>query len=417
MSSINQLINGRTPRKFRRTSDSGEATKAIVQTPTGLSTRQKLKINYLSNPRKRLTNMYDDTLLFRTHLILTYETILDLIKFNGNSGIVNRKRQDTYKNAIATVKDVDASLDIQEFVKELDQLTKKPMAVMKELLVKGSVTLENKEPYNGVTIKDGVADSASLEAFKNLSVLLGLGIGIGDSGVKELVGMGFTSVDQLKDKLDSFRKGLQGPLTKYFEGTVRLVKMSRDEATKWRDIITKAVNNAIVAIQTTSEVRHKIAGSYARKELEIGDIDYVVVADEEDTLYEILVNVLDQLSIVTDIGDLPVELDSVVETPSRNAATTIKMWFKVGKEIKTKIEIYGYSGCQFCFPYFARSAQINVQKKIKIQAIKMGYRLSPYGLFIKDTDLEVDEDVIVEKIGKPIETIRDIFDFLDYSQS
>jgi len=361
--------------------------------------------------------MYDDTLLFRTHLILTYETILDLIKFNGNSGIVNRKRQDTYKNAIATVKDVDASLDIQEFVKELDQLTKKPMAVMKELLVKGSVTLENKEPYNGVTIKDGVADSASLEAFKNLSVLLGLGIGIGDSGVKELVGMGFTSVDQLKDKLDSFRKGLQGPLTKYFEGTVRLVKMSRDEATKWRDIITKAVNNAIVAIQTTSEVRHKIAGSYARKELEIGDIDYVVVADEEDTLYEILVNVLDQLSIVTDIGDLPVELDSVVETPSRNAATTIKMWFKVGKEIKTKIEIYGYSGCQFCFPYFARSAQINVQKKIKIQAIKMGYRLSPYGLFIKDTDLEVDEDVIVEKIGKPIETIRDIFDFLDYSQS
>ncbi len=200
-----------------------------------------------------------------------------------------------------------------------------------------------------------------------------------------------------------------------------LGKMSRSEATKWKECISDIVNNAILHISPKIEIKHKIAGSYSRKQEEIGDIDYIIVVNDNESLYQILINVLDQLTEVRNIGELPVKLDSVIETPSKLNknnkiySTAIKMWFKVGT-LKTKIEIYGYSNCEFCFPYFARSAEVNLQKKVKMQAIKLGYKLSPYGLFIKDTNDEVDSDTVLEKIGKQkITTIKNLFDFLEYS--
>lgn len=391
--------------------------------------------------------MYASTTDFIKDLVSTYDVVLDLIKIHGDSGIVNRKRQETYKRALAAVKETDSTLELTKFTKGLESvLTEKPKKLMKELLKKGEVVLEDKPPYNGVVIKNGKivgSEGSELEAFKNLSVLTGIGIGLGDSGVKDLVRMGYTSIEQLKslyekDKFADFRKGLQGPLRKYFEGTVRIEKMSREEATKWGDVITKLVDEAIEEVVDDANVivKHKMAGSYARKQEEIGDIDYlVVVNDEQDPskantmLYKIMTHVLDHLTEVTDIGSedesFPVELDSVTETPSRAVkgkrySTAVKMWFKV-KSLKTKVEIYGYSNTEFIFPYFARAGEVNLQKKVKFHALKKGYKLSPWSLDIKDTDSSIENgpeqvELIKERLGKPkIETIRDLFKFLDYS--
>ncbi len=336
-----------------------------------------------------------DSKLFSKNLISTYEIILDLIKMNGDTGIVNKKRQETYKRAVNAVKDVGTDKSPVEFTKELGLiLTEKPKKIMKELFTKGQVTLEDKIPYNGATIKNGRIvgeDTNELEAFKNLSILTGIGIGLGDSGIKDLIRIGYTSIDQLKeiyeqDKFAKFRKGLQGPLRKYFEGNVRIEKMSREEATKWRDTIFEIVNSVIMEEDVI--VKHKIAGSYARKRDEIGDIDYVVVvngSNANQALYNIMNNILDKLAEVTEIGgDLSVELDSVTETPSKAVkgkrySTAIKMWFKVGS-LKTKVEIYGYANTEFIFPYFARAGEVDLQKKVKMQALKKGYKLSPFGI-------------------------------------
>jgi hypothetical protein len=382
-----------------------------------------------------------DSKIFRNELIMTYEIILDLIKMNGNAGIVNKKRQETYMRAITSTKEIDSNLAPSEFTKELaSNLTEKPKKIMKELFTKGQVTLEDKPPYNGAIIKDGriVRDEEEqdeLEAFKNLSVLTGIGIGLGDSGIKDLIRMGYSSIEQLKtvyekDKFAKFRKGLQGPLCKYFEGTVRIEKMSREEATKWRDVILSIVNQSIEEEDVKDVVfKHKIAGSYARKKEEIGDIDYVIVANGTNAnlaLYKIMNSVLDKLTEVTDIGDLPVELDSVTETPSKaikgkRYSTAIKLWFKVAS-LKTKVEIYGYANTEFVFPYFARAGEVSLQKKVKIQALKKGYKLSPWSLDIKDTDIPIETiseqiETMREKIGKDkIETIKELFDFLEYSR-
>jgi predicted nucleotidyltransferase len=384
---------------------------------------------------------YDNTKVFIKDLINCYEVMLDLIKINGDSGIVNKKRKETYQKAIEFVKGVDTSVDIQTFIKKISTgLTEKPKKIMKELFANGEVTLEDKSPYNGATIKNGkvVGAEEEIEAFKNLSVLVGIGIGLGDAGVKDLVRMGYTSIDELrllyeKDKFESFRKGLQGPLRKYFEGTVRIEKMSREEATKWRDTISEIVEKVISEIDDDEIIiKHKIGGSYARKKEEIGDIDYVVVVnDKKDqskaniTLYNLMNNVLDLITEVNDIGNLLVELDSVTETPSKpikgkRYSTSIKLWFKVGK-LKTKVEIYGYSNTDFVFPYFARSAEVNLQKKVKMQALRNGYKLSPWSLDLKDTDMSIETvpeqvELIRQKLGKDkIETIKELFEFLDYS--
>ncbi len=385
-----------------------------------------------------------NSISFKNKLIATYEIILDLVKMNGDAGIVNKKRQETYKRAIASVKELNHELNPVAFTKELDLiLTEKPKKIMKELFVKGEVILENKPPYNGVTIKNGKIikeENNDLEAFKNLSILSGIGIGIGDSGIKDLIRSGYTSVEQLKtiyeqDKFINFRKGLQGPLCKYFEGTFRIEKMSREEATKWRDVISTIVDSVINEHgDTGSNFKHKIAGSYARSrsinpQQKIGDIDYVVVSNgpkSNTSLYEIMNNILDQLSEVTKIDDLPVKLDSVTETPSkavkgRKYSTSIKMWFKIGS-LKTKIEIYGYANTEFIFPYFARAGDVDLQKKVKIQALKKGYKLSPWSLDLKDTDISIDTipeqvELIRQKIGKDkIETIKELFNFLEFNK-
>jgi DNA polymerase/3'-5' exonuclease PolX len=383
--------------------------------------------------------MYNTTREFIKDLVSTYETILDICKISGDNGIANKKRQETFKKAVGFVMETNSNLSLLDFVKELESiLTEKPIKIMKELLTNGMVVLEKKTPYNGTIIKngkiiDGYVD-IDIEAFKNLSILTGIGIGLGDIGVKELTKMGFKTIDNLKemyenDKFVTLRKGLQGPLCKYFEGTVRIQKMSRIEATKWRDTIQEIINNAIVDNYENITVKHKIGGSYARKQEEIGDIDYIVVVNDSQNnankyLYKLMNNILDQLTEITNIGDLPVELDSVSETPSKpigskRSSTTVKLWFKVGI-LKTKVEIYGYSNCEFIFPYFARSADVNLQKKIKIHANKRGYKLSPWGLDKKDTDEPITDDLeqvelIRKKIGKDnIETLKELFNFLEF---
>lgn len=311
---------------------------------------------------------------------------------------------------------------------------------MNDLYINGKITLENKEPYNGRIIKNGKlvdnGNDKSLIQFQNLNILTGIGIGIGDAAIKELASMGFTTIDELKiiyemNKFKNFRKGLRNPLCKYFEGNV-VEKMTREEATKWKKLIDSIIDSTIDEIYTDTDIdndidiKYSIAGSYARKKENIGDIDYVIVIDNNDFLYICLNKLLDNLADITKIGNKNVKLDSVTETPSKSLSkqrysTGIKMWFETSST-KTKIEIYGYSMStdDFCFAYFARSADVNLQKKIKFHASKKGYKLSPYGLFDKESDINIYEipeqrQLIQKKLGKKkITTIRDLYKFLDY---
>lgn len=426
------------------------AEKLILKKAVSLKNKKGMSLeNEQADAKAEMADIEtnNDPKVFIKDLINCYEVILDLIKINGDSGIVSKKRKETYQKAIELVKVINkttASGDMSTVIKILtDSLTEKPRKIMKELYENGIVKLENKSPYNGAVIKNGkvVGAEEEIDAFKNLSVLIGIGIGLGDAGVKDLVRMGYTSIDQLrliykKDNFESFRKGLQAPLRKYFEGTVRIEKMSREEATKWRDTISEIVDEASNDLDEGIEVKHKIGGSYARKKEEIGDIDYVIVVNDNNqtnnqtkannALYKLMNNVLDSVTAITDIG-IPVELDSVAETPSRPVkgkrySTSIKLWFKVGK-LKTKVEIYGYSNAEFIFPYFARSADVNLQKKIKMHALKNGYKLSPWSLDLRDTDTSIETipeqvELIREKLGKSkIETIKDLFDFLEFNNS
>jgi hypothetical protein len=378
---------------------------------------------------------------FKQELNDTYRTIIDIISYSGNSGIANSKRIQTYERAISVVKNA-RSAQLDKLVEELGiNLTKAPCKVMKDIFKDDKVVLDKKEPYNGVTIKNGkILDenktvkkfSKDLGAFDNLTVLTGLGIGIGNSSVADLVKMGYSSLDQLKivyqkNKFKDFRKGLQGPLCKYFEGITRVSKMSREEASKWKQTIDNILDNTLKEFGPEKDLIYKIAGSYARKKEEIGDIDYVISTPNNKDLYNFLNLTLDKLSEITKVSDLDIELISVDETPRRpksgetRYSTNVKIWFNnLTDNKKTKIELYGYAQNidEFCFVYFARGASVELQKKIKIHASKNGYKLGPWALDKKGTDVpawEYEPELFKERIGKEkITTIREIYKFLDY---
>ena len=371
---------------------------------------------------------YNDVNIFYNDLLSTYKEIINIVRFSGDTGIINRKRQLTYKKAIEVIENSVKDDDIKIYIKKLE-LTEKPRKVMNDLFKTGKVILDSKEPYNGICIEKGKVikestDTATdqhleeIESFQNLIQLTGIGIGIGDVSIKKLTEMGYNNIDQLKqiydiNKFENFSKGLQKSLCKYFEGNVRIEKMSREEATKWKNCIDGIIDSIIES--TEDKITFKIAGSYARKKEEIGDIDYVIVTTKNNTLYSFMLNVLDKLSEIKIIDNIPVILDSVVETPSKPSGkqtqytTSIKMWFMMPNNLKTKIEIYGYSNCEFCFPFFARAADVELQKKIKIHASKKGYKLGPWGIMNKDTN-EIAEG------SENIKTIKEIYKFLDYKK-
>jgi hypothetical protein len=365
---------------------------------------------------------YTNTNEFINDLIKTYETIILIVKSKGEPNIVNLKRQETFQNAIEIVNKVDKTKNIKDIILELsNSLTIKPSTIMKNLYENGEVVLEDKPPYGGVTIKNGLVQQktggkstkkkfqGNMEAFKNLSILSGIGIGIGDAAVAELVKFGYSNINELneiykKNRFEDFRKGLKVPLCRYFDGLTTLNKMSREEATNWKTIIDEKIKKVNSSLDQPG--LFEIAGSYSRDSKEVGDIDYVIVYNGNTFLYKTLNKILDELTL-----NMPkdIKLEEVLGTPTKPKdehdyySTSIKLWYSIGKENsskKIKVEIYGYSMpiLYFFYPFFARSADVELQKKLKNLAIKKGFKLSPFGLFnnktnkiVKDMPLNLEE--------------------------
>ena len=374
-------------------------------------------------------------------LIQTYSTIIDIIRYGGDSGIVTNRRQQAYRTAIKVVREKEP---VTNFYKELlAELTAKPAKVLKDIYKDGKTVLEDKKPYHGMTIQNGKvvpnSDYAKkyveeLESFGNLSHLTGIGIGIGDSSVQELIKMGYKNIDDLKKVYDEnqfvdFRKGLNGPLCAYFEGSTREERMTREEASDW-EVVLEAISEELK--KKHKKLLHKMAGSYARKKKTIGDIDYLLTIESAEEMYDILNEMLDKVSEINKVGSDEVVVDSVEETPSKpkkdkRYASGIKLWF-VRNDKKVKVEIYGYAlpADQWCFPYFARSGNVTLQKRIKYHASKKGYKLGAWSLDKRGTDTPVWEfpdgrELIKKRLGKmgkepKLTSIRDIFNFLEFEK-
>lgn len=338
---------------------------------------------------------------FKAKLVSTYSTIIDIIKLNGRKGVVSFKRQETYRKAIDIVNEINLE-DFDNLDKVIEhlknELTLKPRKVMEQMIKNdGLVILEDKEPYYSAQIKNGtIVGENNVDVFKELSKLTGIGIGIGPSGIKELMEMGIKSIDELKeiykkDKFASFRKGLKGPLIKYFTGMVHdSGKNERNVITKWKEIIDKVISGF--------DVKFGIAGSYYREASLVGDIDYVVVAKNNVILYESMIGIMEGLK--KNIKTLLTEKD-----PKKGDECVLKAWIiGVGGAENIKIEIYGYSGCSFEIAHFARSAETELQKKIRYHANRLGYKLSATGLYHREND----------KIVDGIDTLDELFKKLDW---
>ncbi len=341
--------------------------------------------------------MYKNSKIFKKDLSSTFHIILNLLRFKGDNNVSNKHRQHVYKKSIHIVDNIDTSRDLNEIVSILLKiLPNKPKNIMLELYLNKKVILDNKPPYNGMTIYNGNLIGGDLSAYENLDKLTKLGIGLGDVAIKELVNMGYTDVEQLRTNYITLRNGLRDPLEKYFKNDV-LSSVSYREATKIKNVIDKLLTN--------TGCKNSIAGSYARKEKYVGDIDYVIVCKTNDELWETMTELFEKLCAL----DGKIKLFDVIQKPSIGTdkkfySTHFKLVLEKDKKL-IKLEVYGYSNCNFIFPYFARTATVEEQKKLKLKAASLGYILSPWGILEKDTRNLV-------KKSDSITTIKDIYNFL-----
>ena len=73
---------------------------------------------------------------------------------------------------------------------------------MMEILNNGFIKLE-KEPYNGIVVINGSVDNAELQkkidAMISLEPLMMAKVGIGPSRIQDLIQLGYTNIEQLKE--------------------------------------------------------------------------------------------------------------------------------------------------------------------------------------------------------------------------
>ena len=128
-----------------------------------------------------------------------------------------------------------------------ENLTKAPKEKMDMMLEKGYITLD-KDPYNGVTVINGIVNDKDLqkriEAVVLLEPLLNAKVGIGSNLLQQLIDFGYNTMDSLenfeKDSRIIKSKVLYKSLLKYFDGAIRTVpRMSRSEAKEFKEILDK----------------------------------------------------------------------------------------------------------------------------------------------------------------------------------
>lgn len=342
----------------------------------------------------------------------------------GSQKTSNTFRIRTYDRNIEILETMDDDLDIKkatEFLREF--LTKACVNKLNSVLEKGFISLE-KEPYNGVTVINGVVSDPELqshiEAIVTLEPLLNAKVGIGSNLLQQLIALGYNNIDSLEDFQNDkrIRPGLKKALDKYFDGAVRNVsRMSRIEAKEYRSALNRKMKKYK---KDYPNIKYKMCGSFSRKSNTIGDIDYVIVNEgTSKDLYDIMTSLLkDLLKEFVVSGKLVfVEKEQIPRDKIKDNLHMMLRLTKEGSPDKRKLEIYGYS-CKkqdYLFAFLDRSASVPKQKELRWKSHKLGLSLSGRGFKFRQSGklLKSGDKLIQDNLEKDyFETVEDIYKFV-----
>jgi DNA polymerase lambda len=328
---------------------------------------------------------------------------IDTAKENKDTkkATANSFRLRQINNAMTTIKNYPVKLtlsNIDEF-KDLPGIGKGTVDRVVEIIKTDKLseleaykkTQKNKSPTEK---KQEEKEIKTLEELESI-------VGVGRSHALELMRMGVTSVDDLKKKIAKGEIEVNEKIQlgiKYFgkfQGNI-----PREEIAKINKIISKIIDklNKKFKLDDTTKYVYEICGSYRREKPTSGDIDILISKKKptEGNHLELVIQELKQP--IKGNNDMPLIIDDMTsnyETKYMGFAQ-----YKDNPPRRIDIRYIEWPSFYSALLYFTGSAELN--KKMRVIAKKMGYKLSEYGLTsLKDnTMVPIQSEYDVFKILK-----------------
>ena len=269
-----------------------------------------------------------------------------------------------------------------EELKELDGIGAHTIERIKEILEKGQLSeLAN---FKDVSSKKE-AIIAELESV----------VGIGRAKALEFFNEGITSIKmlkkQIKEKKIEVNEKIELGLRYYGVYQTNIPRAEIDEIYK---LIKKVISKMNKHFELTDKTKYifEICGSYRREKPTSGDIDILISKLEED---KDEINHLDRVikrlkKELPDNDGKPLLIDDITD---KNYETKYMGFAKYKDNPVRRIDIrfVPYDSYYSALLYFTGSAELN--KKMRMIAKDMGYKLSEYGLFKEDgTKLKINSE-------------------------
>ena len=254
---------------------------------------------------------------------------------------------------------------------------------LKDLPGIGSIILEKLNEY----IKTGTLKILEREKDNPLYFLSDI-YGVGPKKAQELINLGITTLDQLKEKQNEVLNETQRTGLKYYDDILK--RIPRSEIQEYEKVFTKAFDEVIKNDPTDSHL--EIVGSYRRGAANSGDIDVIITSKTSDVYKQFI--------------DFLVKEKVIVEILSRGASKCLVITKLPGYDTARRVDFLytNLNEYPFAVLYFTGSKFFNTV--MRHHALKKGYTFNEHGMY----ELEN------KKKGAPVSHIftneKSIFDFL-----
>jgi DNA polymerase/3'-5' exonuclease PolX len=211
-----------------------------------------------------------------------------------------------------------------------------------------------------------------LKSFCELNILMNAKVGIGPKTLIILCNSGLDLETILHNKHE-FNTGIYKSLSKFEDmigyshllkdGVMRVPRIEADSIVKKLQSIVFDDVGDVVGDDVGKDVKSLVAGSYARGSEKIKDIDFVVIATNEEHLKLAFNKIIKKMR--------PISCEK-----------TFRKLRLIVKDLRIPIEVYGYVNDieNFWAAEIDRSLTVNEHRRLRILAAKKGFRLSGAGL-------------------------------------
>jgi len=296
------------------------------------------------------------------------ETFIDLMEKLSDIMLIHREpfRARAYQKAQETIMAYSDNIFSPEQLKGKVAIGPTIMEKLNEYVSTGTLKILEKEKNNPISILSNV-------------------YGIGPKKAKELVNIGITTIEQLREKQDKLLNDTQIVGLKYYEDILK--RIPRTEINEYSTIFDNNFKNV-----ATKDSHLEIVGSYRRGSQTSGDIDVIITSDSPKVFINFIDSLIKSKIILEVLSRGPTKCLVISKIPNSFTARRIDFLYTTQEEYP------------FSVLYFTGSKIFNTV--MRHEALQKGVTMNEHGLY------KMEGKQKGNKVEHKFSNEKDIFDFL-----